>query len=182
MHANKRVAGPIRFAMMSSRVEPAKFYGHRSVKAKRHVCRLTMLPCFIFSFFRRSVSCTLHARSACWPRACTHVACPRSAAEQSSSPSSARRACLQLDTILNMCSPARTLAVLHTHAQLNAMTEAMGESFVEAVDQLKRMGRSELRAVVVTGAHAMQQRAKSSHSLTLRALVTAWLPDTSVRS
>ena len=35
--------------------------------------------------------------------------------------------------------------------KLNAMTEAMGDSFVEAIDQLKRMGRSELRAVVITG-------------------------------
>ena len=47
------------------------------------------------------------------------------------------------------------------------MTEAMGDSFVEAIEQLKRMGRSELRAVVITGARARTQAVLLAVSLLL---------------
>lgn len=35
--------------------------------------------------------------------------------------------------------------------QLNAMTETMGDHFLSAIEKLKEMPRSELRAVVITG-------------------------------
>jgi hypothetical protein len=78
MHACQRTCtpaqpGPRRFAMLSSRVKQAKFHCNRSVKAKRHVCRFTMLVkrCFIhFSLTActkrmLACACTYVCRSEC---------------------------------------------------------------------------------------------------------------------
>ena len=126
--------GPRRFTMLSSRVKQVKFHCNRSVKAKRHVCRFTMLVkrCFMI-FFSHCVH-EAHAGRCPGPvlaRTSTEVsACclPEICTEQSSSPSSARRACLQLDTILNMCSPVcERLLCCHTHTQLNALRSPVCE-------------------------------------------------------